>query len=803
MSEDLNTERQIANVEISDVLLDNMANRYAGTTFDRSIPAVEDGLIEVARKTLYTIYSEKFYNCKDIKSASIVGNLLAKYHPHGDVSAYGSLVELTQWFSTSYPYLSTQSNFGNIQGDPAAAPRYTDCKGSRFAVDVIFDLISDKSIDFQPNFDNSKLEPVYLPSKLPLLLINGKPSGIALAFSSNIPPHNLEDVCNMCIKYIKNPKIPNAELIDGIYPDYPTGGVIVNGEAVERFYKTGERTSVRLRALTKIDRENNTIEILNMPYKVYWDSINNKIIQLVDSKNGKPNPIISKITKMFPDNNKNSTGDHDKKLFRITVSKDANVLEVEDQLMKSTQLETSEPLVFMVNFGHGVVRNVTIKDIIEHWYKIRTDVFKRIKISKKNELEVENHKLEGLLFIYPRIDEMVNYIKKQKDKESIIEGLNKVFKLTRSQALAISEMQLHRLTTTSKEKLESDLEANTKEIKQIEWDLNNMEALLIKEIEGLKEKYKRPRRTVILKESENNETIQISSGAILYSRTSIGLFNLVSLFNSKTITNGLKSVKVNNKNVRGIIGSIEITNSLEGVVVIQEDGTARKYSLDDIKHTNSWVEIIYEGSFIKSVLPIYTDKTNEALLVSNDNKLRRVNLNEFTNNKRNIGSINTACYLSDKRYIVLSDELGNYVLIDDWRNEIPLTGLKANGVKTSFNLPIKFAFDIDKNDDYKVLVNIHDIDDEGIERPLGTTILYFGELSNIGTKDRKPRPIIKGFREGLNRIGYLGYLDISKKNTQALIINQDNTLKLDIKHFKNESRNISYFTKGLLQIDKL
>lgn len=798
----MDESRKIVNVEISDVLVDNMANRYAGTTFDRAIPSNADGLIEVSRKVLYTIFVEKFYGGKEVKSAQIVGSLIADYHPHGDQSAYGSIVELTQWFSTNYPYLSTESNFGNILGDPEAAPRYTDAKGSKFAEDIIFSLITDESIDYTLNFNRSKKEPMYLPSKLPLLLINGKPSGIAIGFATNIPPHNLEDVCNMCIKYIQNPNIPNHELVDGVFPDYPTGGVIVNGEAVEKYYKYGEPASIKLKALTRIDREKNIIEVLNLPYKVYWNNINKRIIELVDSKNGKPNPILSKIVSMFPGRNKNATDDHEKNIFRLQVSKDANVLEVEEHLLRSTQLLSSQPLKFLLNYGNGVVRDVNIKTIIKDWYEVRVDVFKRMHISKKNSLEVENHKLEGLLFIFPKMDEVISFIRRQKDKESIVEGLYNKFKLTKSQALAISEMRIYQLTSTSKEKLEEDLKRNKENIKEIEWKLSHIDELLIQEIEGLREKYKRPRRTIVLRESENETSLNIASGAILYSRSSIGIFDLVNLFNSKTITNGLKVVKVDGKNVRGIIGTVEITDSLEGIVVIQENGVSKKYLLDDIKHLNSWLEICTD-SFIKAVLPIYKNNNEqEALIVSDNNNLRRVKLSEFSTNKKSIGKINTACLLNpEDRYLMLMDEESKYVLVSDWLEDIPLLSIKAGGVKTSFQSPIKFAMTVPKSENIRIITSIHDIIEA--EKPFSLQISHIDSLLNDGSRTRKPRHLIYKFNPSTNKIGFNGIINMDKKNSIILFINHDNTVKLDIKHFRNENRNISYFIKGALQVERV
>lgn len=789
-------------LEVDEILEENMANKYAKTTYGRAIPSCYDGLIEVTRKLLFNIYNKGYYGSQaTYKSASIVGDVMAKLHPHGDTAIYGNLVQITQWFSTNYPYVAATTNFGTILGDTAGHYRYTDCRGSKFAADVIFKDISPKNVDYQSNFDRTMMEPIYLPTRLPLLLLNGAFSGIAVGFAVNIPPHNLSDICDICIKYIKNPNISLEKLVDGFFPDYPTGGIIINKDAIEKFYKYGEKTSIKIEADVEIDREKNIIIIKSLPYKVYWNTITSKIIELTNGKLGKPNPILSKI-KGFKQKKVRTENENDSYYeFTIEVHKDANILEVLDQVMKHTSLSTTYPMTYIMNFD-GKVKDVNIKDIIANWYSVRKDVFKRKYISRKNELEIQNHNLEGLISIYPRLHELIDFVTNSTlSKDELTEEIYKNFKpLSRSQSLAIINMHLHELTKISKQKLIDSLEANKKEIEEINSILTDIDGEIIKDIEYLKSKYSRERRTKLINKDEVKiDSINISSGAILYSKNSFGIFNIVELINSKNITNGMKSVKIDGKNYKKIIGSSLIDKALKAVIVFYENGVAKRINVSDIKHLNVWFEIIKEDEpFIKSVIPVF-DEEDKVLIVSDDNKLRIVKLNEFTTSKRNIGKFNLVKYIKgNMNELLLMDEESGYLIIDDYMNEIPIINAKSSGVKTNFEKPILHALEVPDNDNFNIVIELV-VNNEGIYKPSSIYNISNYKLHNRGSRIRKPRKYIKDLVLDNGKISFVGSVDISNKNSKIILLNSDGISKLDIKNFKLENKMIFSEIIGLME----
>lgn len=784
-----------ASNEIGRIVEDNISRKYAPTTFERAIPSNKDGLIEVTRKILYCIYANKFYGGeKEYKSTKIVGDVTANYHPHGDSSVYSSLVEIAQWFSTSYPYVTANCNFGNLLGDDPAHARYTDTKGTKFLMDVIFEDISPKTIDFKPNFDNSKEEPVYLPTRIPLVLVNGLFSGIAVAFTSNIPPHNLEDVCNMCIKYISNNNIKLEDLVDGVYPDYPTGPIISNPEEIEKFYKYGIPTTIKTRADIEIDRDRNEIIIHSLPHKVYWNEVVSKVINLTSkNNNNKPHPILSKIKGIFHEyDNKNK-----KYTFRFEVSKDANIYEVVEHLYKSTPLTRSMQMAFILNYGNKV-KEVNIKEIIASWYEVRRDVFRRTNISKKNELEIDNHRLEGLISIFPKIKDLVSLISNSTcTKEELINEIVDNFKpLTRNQASSIIEMQLFSLSRTSLNSLKEKLERNKEKIKEYEWNLSHEKECIIKDIEELKEKYKVPRRSPI----EFNKKINIESlnitGSIIYSKNSYGLFNLVHLSQAKNLLNGLKTIKIDGKNYKEVLGSVEIKNPLKALIIFQENGNVRRVNISEVPHQNVWYEYTKDtDSFIKFVMPVYDE--NDELLIVSDNKLRRTKVSEFNTNKRNIGSYSLVMPLEGKEHLILMDKETYYIFIEYFKDEVPLLSAKSTGVKTSFINEITLGLEYDSEIAPNIILNIFD------ERNSLTSIFDYMDLTNKGDKNRKARKLIKDLNPNLGTVEFIGSVDFEKKNTNIIFINSENIIKIDVRNLaKNNVRNVPSKIKGILQISK-
>lgn len=456
----------------------------------RALPDARDGLKPVQRRVLFGMEGLGLdYSGQTKKSARIVGEVLGKFHPHGDYSVYDAMARLAQWWNQRYPLVYGQGNFGSMDGDPVAAMRYTEAKLEKLANDVLADMDKD-TVDFQLNFDDTIPEPTVLPTKAPLLLLNGS-AGIAVGMATNMAPHNLGECCDAICAYIDNPDIDTDGLMKYIKgPDFPTGGLIQGIQGIKDAYETG-RGRVVVRAKTEIEVDNNgreTIVVTEIPYMVNKKEMLEKIGQMVDDKK------IEGITYM----NDESSREGIRVIFRVKQGANSNV--VLNTLFKYTPLQSS----FAINnvaLVKGRPRTMTLKDIIRVFVDFRHDVIVRRTKFELEKAKKRAHILEGLLKAIDVIDEIIRIIRASKNVDEARATLMSTFGFSEAQASAIVEMRLRQLTGLEREKLQAEFDEIEKFIAYCNDVLANvsMQMDIIKqETIELKAKYGDPRRSMIV-----------------------------------------------------------------------------------------------------------------------------------------------------------------------------------------------------------------------------------------------------------------------------------------------------------------
>ena len=456
----------------------------------RALPDARDGLKPVQRRVLFGMEGLGLdYSGQTKKSARIVGEVLGKFHPHGDASVYDAMARLAQWWNQRYPLVYGQGNFGSMDGDPVAAMRYTEAKLEKLANDVLADMDKD-TVDFQLNFDDTIPEPTVLPTKAPLLLLNGS-AGIAVGMATNMAPHNLGECCDAICAYIDNPDIDTDGLMKYIKgPDFPTGGLIQGIQGIKDAYETG-RGRVVVRAKTEIEVDNNgreTIVVTEIPYMVNKKEMLEKIGQMVDDKK------IEGITYM----NDESSREGIRVIFRVKQGANSNV--VLNTLFKYTPLQSS----FAINnvaLVKGRPRTMTLKDIIRVFVDFRHDVIVRRTKFELEKAKKRAHILEGLLKAIDVIDEIIRIIRASKNVDEARATLMSTFGFSEAQANAIVEMRLRQLTGLEREKLQAEFDEIEKFIAYCNDVLANvlMQMDIIKqETMELKAKYGDPRRSMIV-----------------------------------------------------------------------------------------------------------------------------------------------------------------------------------------------------------------------------------------------------------------------------------------------------------------
>ena len=481
-------EKGVVNSEVSSEMKKAYLDYAMSVIVSRAIPSVEDGLKPVQRRILYSMNQMGLKpNTQTKKSARIVGDVIGKYHPHGDQAVYDTMVRMAQNFSLRYPLVFGQGNFGSIDGDKAAAYRYTEAKLRKISGELLED-IDKETVQFVDNFDSSLKEPTLLPGKLPNLILNGA-TGIAVGMSTNIPPHNLTEICNAIIAYIKKPKITIEELTSIVTgPDFPTGGS-VTGDMLN-LYSTGRgRMIMRGKVDTETLKKKEAIVISEIPYMLNKSALIEQIAKLVRDK---------KIKDVSDLRDESAKG---KIRIVIELRKGANPKFIINRLYKYTRLQDSFNVITLALLN-GQPKILNLKEILEAYVNHRkiiiTNRSKFLLKKAKERLEI----VEGLLKALKKIDEIISTIKKSKGATEALESLVKKFKFTRRQAKAILETRLQQLTSLERDKLkkeEGELKKTISELENILGNIKEVLKLIVKEVSELRNKYGDKRKTTVLK----------------------------------------------------------------------------------------------------------------------------------------------------------------------------------------------------------------------------------------------------------------------------------------------------------------
>ncbi len=443
----INDKSKLLHVDVNDELKKSFISYAMAVNISRAIPDVRDGLKPVHRRILYAMGDLGLFNEKPHKKcARIVGEVIGKYHPHGDSAVYDSLVRLAQDFTINAPLVDGQGNFGSVDGDSPAAMRYTEARLTKISAEMLRD-IDKETVDFVPNFDGSEIQPKVLPSRFPNLLVNGS-DGIAVGMATNIPPHNLREVINGVVAVIDNPEIEDEDLFAIIpAPDFPTRGIIMGRMGIRQAYKTG-RGSFIIRARAEIEEYQNgnrsRIVITEIPYQVNKAKL---IMQIVDLVKAKKLEGISDIKE---------ESDRTGMRVVIEVKKDANAQVLLNSLYKQTQLQISFGIIFLA-LVENTPKIIPLREYMNHYIKFQKEIITRRTEFELDKARAKAHILEGLVIAQANIDEVIKTIKQSADKNEAQELLMKLFNLSEKQAVAILEMRLQRLTGLEVEKLKQEL----------------------------------------------------------------------------------------------------------------------------------------------------------------------------------------------------------------------------------------------------------------------------------------------------------------------------------------------------------
>lgn len=621
---------KIEKVDTVDNLKRSFISYAMAVNVSRAIPDVRDGLKPVHRRILFDMGEmNNFYDKPTKKCARIVGDVMGKYHPHGDNSVYDAMVRLAQDFSIRYPLIDGQGNFGSVDGDPPAAMRYTEARLSKIA-GLMLEDIDKNTVDFYPNFDNTLEQPSVLPAKIPNLLINGS-DGIAVGMATNIPPHNLTEVLNGLQALIDNPDIDIDELIKIIpAPDYPTGGIIMGRSAVKHAYKTG-RGGIVVRGRAEIEQMANgrsRIIITELPYQVNKAQL---IVQMADLVKNKRLDGISDIKE-----------ESDRKGMRIVVDikKDFNAQVVLNNLYKMTQLQKSGGIIFLA-LVNGTPRILNLKEMLYYYLEHQKEVLTRktqYELAKAKERE---HIVKGLVIALANIDEVIAIIKSSEDKQEASVRLTENFELDEIQANAILEMKLSRLTSLEVEKLNEEL----RELDALIIDLEDILAtparimkILRDNFEEIKNQYGDARKTEISLDVGGIDIADlIAKEDVIISMTHQGYIKRMSLSEYKAQNRGGVGITAHKTKEEDYIENMFTSSTHDDLLFFSNFGRVyciKAYEVPEAQRTAKGRSIINllmlsEGEKITTIIPRTEGATGNLIMATKHGLIKKTRLEEF------------------------------------------------------------------------------------------------------------------------------------------------------------------------------
>ena len=633
---------KIEEVDLKKKMEDSYIDYAMSVIAARALPDVRDGLKPVQRRVLYSMI--ELNNGPDKphrKSARIVGDTMGKYHPHGDSSIYGALVKMAQEWSTRYPLVDGHGNFGSVDGDGAAAMRYTEARLSKISMELLAD-INKNTVDFVPNFDDTEKEPVVLPSRYPNLLVNGT-SGIAVGMATNIPPHNLREVTNAVVKIIDNRvQEDRATEIEEILeiikaPDFPTGGIILGTRGAEEAYRTG-RGKVRVRAVTDIETMSNgktRIIVSELPYMVNKANLILKIAELVKLKK------IDGITDLRDETNREG--------MRIVIElrKDANANVILNQLYKHTQLQDSFGVI-MLALVNNEPKVMNLLDMLTHYLKHQEDVVTRRTKYDLNKAEERDHILQGLLIALDNIDEVISIIRSSQTTQIAKDRLIERFGLSDVQAQAIVDMRLRALTGLEREKLENEhkeLLARIAELKAILADEKLLLGVIKDEMLLTAEKYGDDRRSKIGYDVYDiNMEDLIPRDNTVIAMTSLGYIKRMTVDNFKSQNRGGKGIKGMQTIDEDYIEDLLMTTTHHYLMFFTNYGRVyrlKAYEIPEASRTARGIAIVNilqlnPGEKISAMIPIKDYEEDKNLfMVTKKGIVKKTPVMEFSNVRKN------------------------------------------------------------------------------------------------------------------------------------------------------------------------
>ena len=688
---------KISDVDIKKTMEEYYIDYSMSVIAQRALPDVRDGLKPVQRRILFSMI--ELNNGPDKphrKCARIVGDTMGKYHPHGDSSIYDALVKLAQDFSTRYPLVDGHGNFGSVDGDEAAAMRYTEARLSRISMEMLSDINKD-TVDFVPNFDETEREPSVLPARYPNLLVNGT-SGIAVGMATNIPPHNLGEVIGAVVKIIDNIVENDADTtIDEVMdivkgPDFPTGAIIKGRSGIEQAYRTG-RGKIIVRAVTDIepmDNGKNRIVVTEIPYMVNKERLIGKIGDLVKNKR------IDGITALRDESDR--TG------MRIVIElrRDVNANVILNRLFKYTQLQDTFGVI-MLSLVNNEPKVLNLLEMLKYYLAHQEDVVTRRTKYDLNKAEERAHILKGLIIALDNIDRVITIIRGSANVAIAKESLIKEFSLSEAQAQAIVDMRLRALTGLEREKIEDELkelEAKIKEYKEILGDRKKLLLVIRKEILEISEKFADKRRTVIDSDiTDFSDEDLIPNEPVIITRTNLGYIKRQSLDNFKDQKRGGKGIKGMQTVEDDYVEELFATMTHDSLLFFTNQGRVYKlkgYQIPESSRTSRGTAVInllnlMPDEKISAIIPVtkgVLSDENKLFMSTKNGIVKKTNIMDFSNiNKNGLRALTLdeddeliGVRVTDgTKKIILVTKLGQCILFDE--NDVRSMGRTARGVK--------------------------------------------------------------------------------------------------------------------------